>query len=93
MYCLSLQGLFAVCGVLTGFYCCCCLCCCCNCCCGRLKPTPPGEGAESDVYVSPDDLEEEVGHDNGEGRGLWEMVSQRAGVFFGLQKQDDCTRK
>ncbi|XP_030220430.1 dnaJ homolog subfamily C member 5 isoform X1 [Gadus morhua] len=58
------KGLFAVCGVLTGFYCCCCLCCCCNCCCGRLKPTPPGEGAESDAYVSPDDLEEEVGHDN-----------------------------
>ncbi|CAL8347652.1 unnamed protein product [Merluccius merluccius] len=58
------KGLFAVCGVLTGFYCCCCLCCCCNCCCGRLKPTPPGEGAESEVYISPDDLEEEVRHDN-----------------------------
>ncbi|XP_061879556.1 dnaJ homolog subfamily C member 5-like [Entelurus aequoreus] len=54
------KGLFALCGVLTGFYCCCCLCCCCNCCCGQLKATPPDEGAEPH-YVSPDDLEEEIG--------------------------------
>ncbi|XP_071368966.1 dnaJ homolog subfamily C member 5-like [Centroberyx affinis] len=57
------KGLFAVCGVLTGCYCCCCLCCCCNCCCGKLRPTPTGEGAEPDSYVSPDDLEEELRND------------------------------
>ncbi|XP_008302100.1 E3 ubiquitin-protein ligase TRIM63-like [Stegastes partitus] len=56
------KGLFAVCGILTGFYCCCCLCCCCNCCCGKLKPQPTGEGAEPE-YVSPDDLEEELRND------------------------------
>lgn len=70
-----LQGLFAVCGVLTGCYCCCCLCCCCNCCCGKLKPTPTGEGAEPD-YVSPDDLEEELRNDpdNGEMTGSTELL-------------------
>lgn len=56
------KGLFLVCGILTGCYCCCCLCCCCNCCCGKLKPMPTGEGAEPD-YVSPDDLEEEMRND------------------------------
>ncbi|XP_067109714.1 dnaJ homolog subfamily C member 5-like [Osmerus mordax] len=59
------KSLFALCGVITGFYCCCCLCCCCNCCCGRLKPTPPGEGADS--YVSPEDLEEEIRNDMDDG--------------------------
>ncbi|XP_033838744.1 dnaJ homolog subfamily C member 5-like [Periophthalmus magnuspinnatus] len=54
------KGLFALCGLLTGCYCCCCLCCCCNCCCGRLRPT--GEGAEPE-YVSPDDLEAELRND------------------------------
>lgn len=68
--CGFLQGLFGVCGLLTGCYCCCCLCCCCNCCCGKLKPTPTDEGAESD-YVSPDDLEEEIRNnpDNSETTG------------------------
>ncbi|KAM6948446.1 dnaJ homolog subfamily C member 5B [Aplochiton taeniatus] len=55
------KGLFALCGVLTGCYFCCCLCCCCNCCCGKLKPTPPREGADS--FVSPEDLEEEIRND------------------------------
>nr|XP_046178659.1 dnaJ homolog subfamily C member 5-like [Oncorhynchus gorbuscha] len=55
------KGLFALCGVITGCYCCCCLCCCCNCCCGKLKPMPPGEGTDS--YVSPEDLEEEIQYD------------------------------
>uniref|UniRef100_A0A8C3G3T3 DnaJ homolog subfamily C member 5B n=1 Tax=Cyclopterus lumpus TaxID=8103 RepID=A0A8C3G3T3_CYCLU len=56
------KGLFLVCGVLTGFYCCCCLCCCCNCCFGKLKPRPTGEGAGPD-YVSPEDLEAEILND------------------------------
>lgn len=60
------QGLFAVCGVLTGCYCCCCLCCCCNCCCGKLRPPAAGEGAEPG-YVSPDDLEEEIRNDPDDG--------------------------
>ncbi|XP_076256680.1 dnaJ homolog subfamily C member 5 homolog isoform X3 [Rhynchophorus ferrugineus] len=35
------KALFAVCGILTGCYCCCCLCCCCNFCCGKCKPRTP----------------------------------------------------
>uniref|UniRef100_A0A3B3CRC8 DnaJ homolog subfamily C member 5B n=1 Tax=Oryzias melastigma TaxID=30732 RepID=A0A3B3CRC8_ORYME len=46
---LSRNGLFLLCGILTGCYCGCCLCCCC-------------EGAGPD-YVSPDDLEEEIRND------------------------------
>uniref|UniRef100_A0A674F4Q5 DnaJ homolog subfamily C member 5B n=1 Tax=Salmo trutta TaxID=8032 RepID=A0A674F4Q5_SALTR len=60
-------GLFALCGVITGCYCCCCLCCCCNCCCGKLKPMPPGDGTDS--YVSPEDLEEEIQYDMETGEG------------------------
>uniref|UniRef100_A0A6Q2XRV8 DnaJ homolog subfamily C member 5B n=1 Tax=Esox lucius TaxID=8010 RepID=A0A6Q2XRV8_ESOLU len=63
--CVTACGLFALCGVITGCYCCCCLCCCCNCCCGKLKPSPPGEGADS--YVSPEDLEEEIRHETESG--------------------------
>uniref|UniRef100_A0A3Q1GK22 DnaJ homolog subfamily C member 5B n=1 Tax=Acanthochromis polyacanthus TaxID=80966 RepID=A0A3Q1GK22_9TELE len=79
-------GLFVVCGVLTGFYCCCCLCCCCNCCCGKLKPPPTGEGAEPE-YVSPDDLEDELRHDNGEGEGsplLVGFILDFSSVFLDL---------
>lgn len=73
------QGLFAVCGILTGFYCCCCLCCCCNCCCGKLKPPASSEGAEPDI-VSPDDLEEEIRNDHEDGemeRCDWLVVVTR----------------
>lgn len=61
------QGVFAVCGLLTGCYCCCCLCCCCNCCCGKLRPASSSQetGAE---YFCPDEVEEEIinSRDDGE---------------------------
>ncbi|XP_037132573.1 dnaJ homolog subfamily C member 5-like [Syngnathus acus] len=41
------KALFALCGLLTGFYCCCCLCCCCDCCCGRLKAAAPPDDQEA----------------------------------------------
>lgn len=56
------QGLFAVCGLLTGCYLCCCLCCCFNCCCGKCKPKAP-EGEEYEFCVSPEDLEEQIKND------------------------------
>ncbi|XP_026860259.1 dnaJ homolog subfamily C member 5 [Electrophorus electricus] len=53
------KGLFGICGLLTGCYFCCCLCCCCNCCCGKFKPHPPGE-EDTECYMSPEDLEEQI---------------------------------
>ncbi|CAO2580193.1 DnaJ homolog subfamily C member 5B [Lemmus lemmus] len=52
------KTLFIIIGLLTGCYFCCCLCCCCNCCCGHCRPksSTPGE----DLYVSPEDLEEQI---------------------------------
>ncbi|XP_077471800.1 dnaJ homolog subfamily C member 5-like [Stigmatopora argus] len=55
------KGLFALCGLLTGFYCCCCLCCCCDCCCGRLKTTPP-----PDQETPYGDLRDDDGDEEGE---------------------------
>ncbi|XP_013911696.1 PREDICTED: dnaJ homolog subfamily C member 5B, partial [Thamnophis sirtalis] len=52
------KGLFTLCGLLTGCYCCCCLCCCFNCCCGKCKPKPPAE--EQEFCMSPEDLEEQI---------------------------------
>lgn len=72
----SSQALFAMCGILTGCYCCCCLCCCCNCCCGKLKPTPPTEGEESE-YVSPDDLEKEIHNDPDNGESAFTVAVAR----------------
>ncbi|XP_051826076.1 dnaJ homolog subfamily C member 5B isoform X1 [Antechinus flavipes] len=56
------KTLFVVFGILTGCYFCCCLCCCCNCCCGRCRPKSP-RGGEGEVYVSPEDLEEQIRSD------------------------------
>ncbi|XP_076869520.1 dnaJ homolog subfamily C member 5 [Brachyhypopomus gauderio] len=56
------KGLFAICGLLTGCYFCCCLCCCCNCCFGKCKPHPPGE-EDTECYMSPEDLEEQIRSD------------------------------
>lgn len=67
------QGLFAVCGLLTGCYLCCCLCCCFNCCCGKCKPKAP-EGEEQEFFVSPEDLEEQIKNDME--RGVWLTVQQ-----------------
>ncbi|XP_057712588.1 dnaJ homolog subfamily C member 5-like [Corythoichthys intestinalis] len=55
------KGLFVLCGLLTGFYCCCCLCCCCDCCCGRLKaPSPADQDAETPYDdLQDDDVDEE----------------------------------
>lgn len=66
-----IQGLFAVCGLLTGCYLCCCLCCCFNCCCGKCKPKAP-EGEEQEFCVSPEDLEEQIKNDME--RGVWLTV-------------------
>ncbi|KAK3541314.1 hypothetical protein QTP86_020978, partial [Hemibagrus guttatus] len=57
------KGLFAICGLLTGCYFCCCLCCCFNCCCGKCKPRTPGE-EDSECYVTPEDLEEQIRTDS-----------------------------
>ncbi|XP_075067477.1 dnaJ homolog subfamily C member 5B [Mixophyes fleayi] len=53
------KGLFAICGLLTGCYFCCCLCCCCNCCFGKCKPKSAAE-EDYELYVSPEDLEEQI---------------------------------
>uniref|UniRef100_A0A674P9F8 DnaJ homolog subfamily C member 5B n=1 Tax=Takifugu rubripes TaxID=31033 RepID=A0A674P9F8_TAKRU len=53
------KGLFALCGLLTGCYCCCCLCCCCNCCCGKLRPASSSQEAEPEFFCS-DEVEEEM---------------------------------
>ncbi|XP_061653034.1 dnaJ homolog subfamily C member 5-like isoform X1 [Phyllopteryx taeniolatus] len=67
---LLVQALLALCGLLTGFYCCCCLCCCCDCCCGRLKATLPADAEAETPYgdLREDDREgEELRHlPNGE---------------------------
>uniref|UniRef100_A0A4W5MMW1 DnaJ homolog subfamily C member 5B n=1 Tax=Hucho hucho TaxID=62062 RepID=A0A4W5MMW1_9TELE len=68
------KGLFAVCGVLTGCYFCCCLCCCFNCCCGKCKPKTPGE-EDSDTYVSPEDLEEQIRTDMETGEQTTSLIS------------------
>lgn len=71
LLCLT-QGLFAVCGLLTGCYLCCCLCCCFNCCCGKCKPKAP-EGEQQEFCMSPEDLEEQIKNDMERGvycRGL-----------------------
>lgn len=57
---LSSQAVFALCGVLTGCYCCCCLCCCCNCCCGKLRPASGVHEPEADFFCA-DEVEEELG--------------------------------
>ncbi|XP_051970160.1 dnaJ homolog subfamily C member 5 [Xyrauchen texanus] len=69
------KGLFAICGLLTGCYFCCCLCCCFNCCCGKCKPHTPGD-EDTELYVSPEDLEEQIRTDNERGDGDTPIVLQ-----------------
>uniref|UniRef100_A0A8C7E7V1 DnaJ homolog subfamily C member 5B n=1 Tax=Nothoprocta perdicaria TaxID=30464 RepID=A0A8C7E7V1_NOTPE len=78
------KGLFAVCGLLTGCYCCCCLCCCFNCCCGKCKPKAP-EGEEQEFCVSPEDLEEQIKTDMERGvRDLAWSADERPSFAFTL---------
>lgn len=67
----TFQAAFAVCGVLTGCYCCCCLCCCCNCCCGKLRPASSAQETEAEAFCTDEmEMEEETsyGPDNGGGK-------------------------
>ncbi|CAF93115.1 unnamed protein product, partial [Tetraodon nigroviridis] len=53
------KAAFALCGILTGCYCCCCLCCCCNCCCGRLRPASGAQEPDAQFFFAEEEEEEE----------------------------------